>query len=106
MVQRLQLAYLCVSQQKVFCFYCCKAAATGLLFSSSKASSMLITKGFNIWKIAWEKCGAHEKVRSCLKFILSKQPSVKTQLYLQVARDQQWHREMLIKVISSLRYLM
>ena len=29
-----------------------------------------------------------------------------TQLSLQVARDQQWHREMLIKEISSLRYLM
>ena len=51
----------CISQQKVFCFYCRKAAATCLLFSNSRADSTLITKGFNNWKKAWERFGAHEK---------------------------------------------
>ena len=100
----------CLSQQKAFCFYCRKAAATGILFSTTRADSTLITKGFNNWKKAQEKFRAHEKSQihreACLKVSLAKQPSVTTQLSLQVARDQQWHREMLIKEISSLRYLL
>ena len=100
----------CVSQQKVFCFYCRKAVAMGLLFSSTRIDSILITQGFNNWKKAQEKFGAHEKSQihreAYLKFNISKQLSVKTQLSLLAARDQQWHREMLIKEISSLRYLM
>ena len=64
----------------------------GLLFSNSMIVSALITKGFNNWKKAQQKFGAHEKSQihqeAYLKFITSKQPLVKIQLSLQAARDQ------------------
>ena len=61
MVQGLQLAYVLCITTKVFCFYCRKATARGLLFSSTRVDSTLITKGFNNWKQAREIFGAHEK---------------------------------------------
>ena len=54
----------CLSQQKAFCFYCRKAAATGILFSTTRADSTLITKGFNNWKKHRKSLEPMRKARS------------------------------------------
>ena len=53
----------CPSRQKVFCFYCRKAAVKGLFSSVSRIDSSLVTKGFSNWKHARERFQSHEKVR-------------------------------------------
>ena len=54
----------CTSQEKVFCFYCRKAAHEGLLPSGSRIDSSLIMIGFGNWKKAKYKFKAHEKSKT------------------------------------------
>ena len=91
----------CPSRQKVFCFYCRKAAFKGLFSSVSRIDSTLVTKGFSNWKHAREKLQSHEKRQvhreAFYKYnALNKQPSVREQLHSQVLREQQCQREMLL----------
>ena len=101
---------LCPSQQKVFCFYCRRAAVKGLLSSVSRIDSTLVTKGFSNWKHARERFQKHEKFLVHQEAFykhnaLNKQLSVRAQLHNRVLRDQQCRREILLKQILSLRYL-
>ena len=53
----------CTSQGKAFCVHCHKATCEGLLPSSLRIDSSLITTGFDNWKKAKAKFKAHEKVK-------------------------------------------
>lgn len=65
--------------------------------------------GFNNWKKSIEKFKEHEKsqmhIESCFKLNTLHKPSMATQLSAQILQQQCFHREMLLKVLSILRYL-
>ena len=67
-------------------------------------------QGFNNWKKAKEKFREHEQSQAhceaCMKLTALKQPSVAAQLSTQTQKDQEKHRRMLLKQLTSIRYLM
>ena len=65
----------CIAKEKVFCFYCHKAACNGKLPSGSRIDTALITTGFDNWKKAKGKFRTHEEFSSprCLTCLQSMQ---------------------------------
>lgn len=100
----------CVTRKKALCFYCHKAFSKGLITFSKKGDSTFVTKGFDNWKKAKERFSAHEKTQihneAYLKCNSLQHSSVATQLASQMMSDQQQRREMLVKELSSLKFLM
>ena len=99
----------CVSHSKVFCFYCRTATSRGWLTFSTKAENTFTARGFNNWKKAKQKFREHEQSlahrEAMLKYSATQQPSVSAQLNCQVQKDQLQHRQMLLKQLTSLKYL-
>ena len=61
--------------------------------------------GFNNWKNLLKSSKNMKRVKSCFKLNAICRPSVTTQLSAQILQQQCFHREMLLKVLSILRYL-
>ena len=57
----------CVSQSKVFCFYCRAAASKGWLTFSTKAENTFTARGFNNWKKAKQSSGSMSRVWHIVK---------------------------------------
>jgi len=99
----------CISRNRVFCFYCRIAITKGLLTFSKNVSNTFVTKGFNNWKKAKENFREHEQCHAyseaCMKVNAIQQPSVAACLSSKTCRDQENHRQVLIKQLSSLQYL-
>ena len=98
----------CETCHKAFCFSCRSALSRGLICTPSKGQAF-VSKGFDNWKKAKERFREHEHCQvhreACLKLQLSQQSSVATQLSQALLVDQKYRREMLMKVLSSLRFL-
>ena len=90
------------------CFTCRSALCRGLISVTSK-SHVFVLKGFDNWKKAKERFREHEHCQlhreACMKLQLSQQSSVATQLSHQLAVDQKHRQEMLMKVLTSVRFL-
>ena len=100
----------CVSKNVVFCFYCRLAVTKGLLTFNKRSESSFTSKGFNNWKKAKAKFREHEQSRLhsdvCIAYKALQQPSITSQLSLQAHREQEAHRNLLMKLLSSLKYLL
>ena len=102
---------LCSMRYKAFCFYCRSGEEMGLLKEKySGGGDAFMSNGFDNWKKACECFIQHEKSNihreAVLKRSLMSQPSVAAQLSNQVLQQQKVNREMLVKQLSSLRYLL
>ena len=73
---------------------------------SEKGQSAFISVGFDNWKECFRE-HEHSQVHreACRKFQSLEQPSVAARLSNQLLKDQKYRREMLMKELSSLRYL-
>lgn len=96
----------CVTQNKVYCFYCRLAVVRG----SRKSETTFSSNGFNNWKKAKSKFREHENtqvhIEACRSYKALQQPSIATRLSQQKSNEQKKHRELLMKQLSSLQYLM
>ena len=102
---------LCSTRLKAFCSYCQQSDKKGLLSENRMGGGdAFLSSGFDNWKKARESFTVHEKSavhrEAMLKSALVKQPSIATQLSNQARQEQQFNREMLLKEISSLRFLL
>lgn len=99
----------CVSKNVVFCFYCRLAVTKSLLTFSKRSESTFTSKGFSNWKKARLKFRQHEQnklhAEACAAYKALQRPSITSQLSLQAHREQEIHRELLMKQLSSLKYL-
>ena len=100
----------CITTNKVYCFYCRAANSKGLLTFSKRIDDSFIKAGFCNWKKATEKFRHHKlsqtHVEACTAYNMLQQPSVVAQLNLQLHSDQLQHRELLVKQLILLKYLM
>lgn len=101
---------LCCTSNTVFCYYCRKMKNKGVLTFSSTQESTFIQGGFHNWKKALQRFKEHETSQahreSMEKHILMRQPSVASQLAIQLENSQALHRSLLKKEISSIKYLL
>lgn len=97
----------CVTRKKAYCYYCRTGAARGLI-NAGKCGAFVFV-GFDNWKKAKERFREHERSQvhreACMKFQSLEQPSIAARLSNQVLKDQKQKREMLMKELTSLRYL-
>ena len=81
-----------------------------MLCLAKKGEDAFIYAGFDNWKKAIERCNQHvysgSHREAVMKIELLKQDSIHALLSKQAMNDQKLHREMLIKQLSSLRYLL
>ena len=100
--------HYCNSRKRVFCYYCVSAYEKGLLTSHPKTA--FFVEGFQNWKKAVERFQVHEGAEchreAKLKLCLSKAPTIAEQLNVQAAKTKAENRRMLLKLISSLKYLL
>uniref|UniRef100_A0A1X7UPW5 Uncharacterized protein n=1 Tax=Amphimedon queenslandica TaxID=400682 RepID=A0A1X7UPW5_AMPQE len=101
----------CLSRNKVFCFTCCSAASKKLVLShtSGKSFSAFVVHGFDNWKKAKERFRHHEVSQlhkeAVMKLSAAAQPSIDTQLSMQLSFDQSQRRFLLQKLLSSIQLL-
>ena len=91
--------------------YCRHCNSKGMLQEKlGGGRDAFLTTGFDNWKKAGESFTQHAKSavhrEAVLKFHSLQQPSIITQLNDQAKLDQAKHRDMLLKQISSLKYLL
>jgi len=82
----------------------------GLLCLAKKGDDAFVNTGYDNWKKAHEKFAQHAQSgphkEAVLKIELIQQESVAALLSKQAMADQKLHREMLLKQLSSLKYLL
>ena len=101
---------VCTSKYKVFCATCCGAKQQGLLTFTKHKDTAFVDEGFGSWNKALERFKDHEKSemhKEAVQKLAAKSSGadVATQLRMQCKADQRFHREMLIMVLSSVRFL-
>ena len=98
----------CVMRNKVFCSSCRAAVSRGLIDPNNKTH--FVTGGFENWKKAKQRFKEHEHCQmhreACMKLQSCRRPSVAVQLSHQLLIDQKYRREMLMKVLSTLQFLL
>ena len=99
----------CVTQNKAYCYYCRTAVRRGIICFTKKHKEAFISTGFENWKKAKERFKEHEQcqlhLEACLKLEMLKRTSVATRLSNQLRLDQERRRNILLKLLSSIRYL-
>ena len=100
---------LCTTRFRVFCSYC-RYCYRRRLLTDKLGEAAFVTMGYNNWKKAVERFNQHTfsslHKESLLKIELLKVVPVDAQLNAKVKVDQENHREMLLLVIESLKYLL
>ena len=82
----------------------------GLLTFTAHPKTAFFIEGFNNWKKAVERFHEHEKAEchkeAKMKILSSRTPTVKEQLSNEAAKNRAENRRMLLKMISSIKYLL
>ncbi len=93
---------------RVFCYFCLQAYQKG--FISSLLKTAFFIEGFQNWKKAVERLKVHEKAEchkeAKTKICLANAPTIVEQLSVQAANTRAENRRMLLKLISSLKFLL
>ena len=104
---------LCRTRFRAFCYYCRSSDEMGLLKSKrggGGGGDSFMIMGYDNWKKALKSFVQHEKSsihkEAVLIHSMMKQPSVSTQLNNQLVQEQKVNREMLLKQLTSLRYIL
>ena len=101
---------VCMSTFRIFCSTCRGAKKFGLVTYSKHHKSAFIEDGFGNWKNALQKFCDHEKSdmhRESVSYLATKN-SAQTVLSLlnhQYEEDAKFHREMLLRLLSCVRFL-
>lgn len=100
----------CLTRNAVFCFYCRKVTSQrGITFSKRGDASFILT-GFCNWKKEKKKFRDHEMSQvhneALLKYESLSRPGVLEIANSALKKDQKERREMLMKQLHSLRFLM
>lgn len=102
--------HYCIGRNKVFCFYCLVAYEKELITFTIHPKTAFFIEGFNNWKKAIERFHMHEKAEihkeAKMKILSSQAPSVMEQLSNEAAKRRGENRKNILKMISSLRYLL
>ena len=97
------------SRKKLFCFYCMMAHKKGS-FPSGHFETAFVVEGFQNWKKSVEHFCSHETSdlhkEVMLKHKSLQAPSIVDQLSISASREHAQNREMLLKVMSSLQFLL
>ena len=102
---------LCITKKKAFCCYCRYCSNNKLLGMLKKGEETFVTNGFDNWKKACKKFHQHSlsdlHKEAVLKIeLMNQQDNVFTLIQKNLASDQQSHPEMLLRQISSLKFLL
>ena len=94
----------------VLCHICASASHQGILNLAKNSETSFISKGYNNWKKAIQNFESHQKSKchelaSSNLMIISTNKTVNTLLDKKCSKDQSDARDMLIKMITSLRFL-
>ena len=101
--------HLCSDRKKI-CFHCLSAYKKGILQPTRRFETAFFVEGFQNWKKAVERFRRHE-IAECHKEAVLKLkglsgPTVVEQLSSEAAKTRAENRTMLLKVLSSLRFLL
>lgn len=100
---------LCTTRLEAFCSHCRYSSERGLL-TEQRGRELLYSIWFDNWKKAHETFSHHQQSvthrEAILKNELMQQPSIEAQLSGSVQSEQERNRRMLMKQLSSLRYLL
>lgn len=101
---------VCTSRYKIFCATCCGAKQQGILTFTRHKSTAFVNQGFGSWNKAIERFTDHERCemhKEAVEKLAAKSSgaNVATQLRIQSEATQTFHREMLMKLLSSIRFL-
>lgn len=102
---------LCVKRNKVFCAYCRYAHSHGLItFARRGDQTTFSATGFDNYKKGVDKFNHHAHSsahqEAVLKCSAMSQPSIESQLSSQFRKQQQLHREGLIKQLAVMKFLL
>ena len=101
---------LCTTRYKVYCTYCRYCSRKGLLSLAKKGEDSFIDTGFDNWKKAHERFSQRAQSNlhkeAVFKTEQLKHDSVHTLLCKHALSDQKLHHDMLLKQLSTLRYLL
>ena len=101
---------MCVTRGKAFCVVCRYCSEKNSLGLSKKGDDAFTLVGFDNWKKARERFNTHAlsdtHKEAVLKIELSKQESVHALINKQAMAEQKVRQQMLLKQISSLKYLL
>ena len=101
--------HLCCDR-KVFCFHCLSAYNKGLLQPTRCFETAFFIEGFQNWKKAVERFRRHEIAEhhkvAVLKLSGLRGPNIVEQLSSEAAKTRAENRTMLLKTLSSLRFLL
>ena len=104
--------HFCQSSMKLFCFYCLLAhhANPNLASSTQHCEITFIKEGYQNWKKDTDRFKNHQLSElhrnAVFKYESSKQPTITQQISTPASKEMQKNREMLLKVLSSLRFLL
>ena len=102
--------HVCKTLNKVFCYYCLMAYKKELIPSSRHYEAAFVTEGFRNWKKAIERFHTHEASdlhrEVMFKHHSLQEPTIIEQLSSSANKEKSENREMLLRVLSSLRYLL
>ena len=102
---------VCSSKYRIFCSSCLSARKQGLLtFSKRQSNTTFLDTGFKTWNKAIERFSEHERSQlhkeATLKLSMKHSSTdIGAQLHTQCEDSRRFHREMLMKLLSSIRYL-
>ena len=100
----------CMTHNKVFCYYCRIATASRLVSFSKRNNDAFVSVGFDNWKKVLKRFREHElchmHTESYMKLKSLQKKSIANQLCNLKVTEQKCNREMLYKVLSSLKYLL
>ncbi|XP_070549960.1 zinc finger MYM-type protein 1-like [Ptychodera flava] len=100
---------LCLTKNAAYCFSCRKAHERGLVTLSKKLEEAFTVNGFKSWQKATKRFREHEESdghREAVSKLRNDQQSVSAMLSDKVVKDQSYHRQMLLKQLSCLRFLL
>ena len=101
---------MCTTSLSIFCHICCLAKQKGLVSFPKHPKIPFVDGGFTNWKKALERFQGHEKSISHREAVskissISKGVNVRALLSKEKEAEMRHHREMLLKLLNSIRYL-
>ena len=101
---------VCTTKGKAFCVYCRYCSEKGLFHLAKKGEDAFVEVGFDNWKKAHEKFNQHSHSdlhkEALLKVELSQQEDIRSLMSTQAMAEQKCRQQMLLKQLSSLKYLL
>ena len=108
--RKISWIHVCTTRNRVFCYYCMLAYSKGLLMLNSHYKTAFFVEGFQNWKKALERFHIHETSdchkEAMLKLCSAQAPTIIEQLSSEASKTRAENRRMLMKVLSSLRFLL